>query len=199
MTIRSMFTGALLGAVVVSGISSGSSAVAATSVADQNATTTFNVYLPLTNTAALEDLLSQQTDSNSPNYHKWLTPGQFKQQFGPSSTSFAAARAALEGAGLTIVAEHTQNLTVLGSVAAVEKLFSTQLKQVPSRNGNMHWGCRQPRAAQPAGETCLPWRGHSRIRTATHRSCPFACSGCGPQRQRLGRRWRSHDRPLGEH
>ena len=140
MTIRSMFTGALLGAVVVSGISSGSSAVAATSVADQNATTTFNVYLPLTNTAALEDLLSQQTDSNSPNYHKWLTPGQFKQQFGPSSTSFAAARAALEGAGLTIVAEHTQNLTVLGSVAAVEKLFSTQLKQVPSRNGNMHWG-----------------------------------------------------------
>lgn len=114
--------------------------MAAASVADQNATTTFNVYLPLTNTSALEDLLSEQTDSNSPKYHKWLTPSQFKQQFGPSAASFAAARAVLESAGFTVVAEHTQNLTAQGPLAAVEKLFSTQLKQAPSRNGNMHWG-----------------------------------------------------------
>ena len=87
MITRSIFTGALLGALVVSGISSRDSAMAATEAGAQNATTTFNVYLPLTNTDSLEQLLSQQTDSNSPNYHKWLTPAQFKRQFGPSAAS----------------------------------------------------------------------------------------------------------------
>ena len=140
MISRSIFTGTLLGALVLSGISTRDSAAAAASTADQNATTVFNVYLPLTNTDSLESLLSQQTDANSPKYHQWLTPAQFKQQFGPSPTSFATARAVLENAGFTVIAEHTQNLTAQGPVAAIEKLFSTQLKQVPSRNGNMHWG-----------------------------------------------------------
>ena len=113
MITRSIFTGALLGALVVSGIAVRDSAMAATEAAAQNATTTFNVYLPLTNTDSLEQLLEQQADSNSPNYHKWLTPAQFKQQFGPSAASFAAARAVLENAAVTVIAEHTQNLTAL--------------------------------------------------------------------------------------
>ena len=150
MISRPLFTGALLGSLVLSGISSRDTAAATTSTADQNATATFNVYLPLTNTDSLENLLSQQTDTTSVNYRKWLTPAQFKQQFGPSSASFATARAALESAGFTIVAEHTQNLTAQGSIAAVEKLFSTQLKQVPSRNGSMQW------AAANHGQLNLP-------------------------------------------
>jgi subtilase family serine protease len=150
MISRPLFTGALLGTLVLSAISSRDTDAATTSTADQDATTTFNVYLPLTNSDSLESLLSQQTDTTSVNYHKWLTPAQFKQQFGPSSASFAAARAALENAGFSIVAEHTQNLTAQGSVAAVEKLFSTQLKQVPSRNGTMQW------AAANHGQLNLP-------------------------------------------
>jgi subtilase family serine protease len=150
MISRSLFTGALLGTLVLSAISARDTDAATTSAADQDATTTFNVYLPLTNSDSLESLLSQQTDTTSVNYHKWLTPAQFKQQFGPSSASFAAARAALENAGFSIVAEHTQNLTAQGSVAAVEKLFSTQLKQVPSRNGTMQW------AAANHGQLNLP-------------------------------------------
>jgi len=150
MISRPLFTGALLGTLVLSGTSSPDTDAATTSAADQDATTTFNVYLPLTNSDSLESLLSQQTDTTSVNYHKWLTPAQFKQQFGPSSASFAAARAALENAGFSIVAEHTQNLTAQGTVAAVEKLFSTQLKQVPSRNGTMQW------AAANHGQLNLP-------------------------------------------
>jgi subtilase family serine protease len=150
MISRPLFTGALLGTLVLSGITSRDTAAATTSTADQNATATFNVYLPLTNTESLDTVLSEQTDTTSVNYHKWLTPAQFKQQFGPSSASFAIARAALESAGFTIVAEHTQNLTAQGPVAAVEKLFSTQLKQVPSRNGTMQW------AAANHGQLNLP-------------------------------------------
>ncbi|MGA8767559.1 MAG: protease pro-enzyme activation domain-containing protein, partial [Candidatus Acidiferrales bacterium] len=34
--------------------------------------------------AALDALMEQQQDASSPNFHKWLTPAQFGQQFGPS-------------------------------------------------------------------------------------------------------------------
>ena len=34
--------------------------------------------------AALQTLLVQQTDKTSPNYHRWLTPQQFGEQFGVS-------------------------------------------------------------------------------------------------------------------
>src|SRR6185437_11686878 len=73
-------------------------------------------------------------------------------QFGPSATTFAAAREALESAGLTVVSEHTQNLTVQGSVAAVEQLFSTQLTPVKTRNGRMAL------AAANHGKLTLPQR-----------------------------------------
>jgi hypothetical protein len=32
--------------------------------------------------AELERLLEEQRDPNSPNYHNWLTPGQFADRFG---------------------------------------------------------------------------------------------------------------------
>src|SRR5579871_4388073 len=34
--------------------------------------------------AALDTLLAEQQDKSSANYHKWLTPNEFGQQFGPS-------------------------------------------------------------------------------------------------------------------
>ena len=150
MISRSLVTGAVLGALALSGLSSSRSTLAATS--DAAAVTTFNVYLPLTHTDALDELLSQQTDATSLNYHKWLTPAQFKQQFGPSPAAFASARASLESAGFTIVAEHTQNLTVQGSVAAVEKLFATQLVQAKTPAGKLKW------AASHHGQLNLPQR-----------------------------------------
>jgi subtilase family serine protease len=40
---------------------------------------------------------------------------------------------------MTVLAEHTQNLTVQGPVALVAKLFATQLEQVKSKSGTMEW------------------------------------------------------------
>jgi subtilase family serine protease len=133
MRIRVLLTTAVLGAVVLSGAPAPRVAGAAT--ADPQATTTFNVFLPLSHTDALEELLRQQTDSSSPKYHHWLTPAEFKEQFGPSPATYAAARATLEQAGLTVLAEHTQHLTVQGPVRVVEQLFSTRLEELQIRNG----------------------------------------------------------------
>ena len=142
MKIRSVATGATLGAVTLVSIALSQSAAAAMrpqslGAAEQNTIAHFHVYLPLTNTAALDQLLQSQTDSNSPNYHQWLTPAQFKQQFGPSPATVAKTKALLQVAGFTVVGEKTQNLDVEGPVSAVEKLFNTQIERVQMKSGNV--------------------------------------------------------------
>jgi len=142
MKIRSVATGATLCALTLVSVALSQSAAAAMrpqslGAADQNSTAHFHVYLPLSNTAALDQLLQSQTDSNSPNYHRWLTPAQFKQQFGPSPATVAKAKALLQAAGFTVVGEKTQNLDVEGPVSAVEKLFNTQIERVQMKSGNV--------------------------------------------------------------
>ncbi|MGD0941995.1 MAG: S53 family serine peptidase [Terracidiphilus sp.] len=104
--------------------------------ADQDAVTHFNVYLPLTNQDALEQLLRDQTDSTSSNYHHWLTPAQFKAQFGPSATDIAKVKSALEAAGFTVVGEKTQSLEIEGPVRAVDAAFAAHLQVVQTREGH---------------------------------------------------------------
>ena len=142
MKIRSVATGATLGALSLMSIALSQSAAAAVrpqslGAADQNTTAHFHVYLPLSNTAALDQLLQSQTDSNSSNYHQWLTPAQFKQQFGPSPATVAKAKALLQAAGFTVVGEKTQNLDVEGPVSAVVKMFNTQIERVQMKSGSV--------------------------------------------------------------
>ena len=143
MRIHSLAVGALaLCAVTTMSVSQMNSSPAAThtqtiGAANQNAVAHFNVYLPLTHTDALEQLLREQTDQTSANYHQWLTPAQFKAQFGPSRSDVAKVTGALLAAGFTITAEHTQSLAVEGPVSAVQSMFSTHLMQVRLPNGHM--------------------------------------------------------------
>lgn len=142
MRIRSFVTGAVLGALGLTCASLCDSASAAAQVqslgaANQDTSTQFSVYLPLTHTAALEQLLKDQTDETSANYHHWLTPAQFKSQFGPARGDVAKAKSLLESAGFTVVGEQTQNLLVTGPVWAVEKTFATQLERVRTPKGQI--------------------------------------------------------------
>ncbi|WP_263385146.1 S53 family peptidase [Granulicella arctica] len=149
MSIRVFAAGVVaLCAVTGVGISQGTSARTALSpqvlgAADQSATTHFNAYLPLTHQAALEQLLSAQTDVASPSYHHWLTPADFKTKFGPSAADLAKVKATMQAAGLTVVAEHTQSLEIEGPVWAVEKLFATRLQQVQMKSGKVKFAAAQ--------------------------------------------------------
>lgn len=142
MRVDSFVTSAVLGALAVTGASLPGRASAAVHLevlgaADQGATTHFGVYLPLTHTAALERLLRDQTDKTSSGYHHWLTPAQFKEQFGPSRGDMTQAKAMLQAAGFTVVGEHTQNIEVEGPVWAVEQMFATRLQQVKTPKGQI--------------------------------------------------------------
>ena len=154
MRIRSAATSAALGALTFASLALMQSAGAtqrlqSMGAADANTVAHFNVYLPLSHTDALDKLLQSQTDTTSANYHQWLTPAQFKQQFGPSRSDVAQAKALLTAAGFTIVAERTQNLVVEGPVSAVERMFNTPIERVKTKSGNI-------KLAATAGHLNLP-------------------------------------------
>ncbi len=115
----------------------------------------FSVYLPLTHQAQLEQLLKEQTDSSSSSYHAWLSPGEFKQRFGPSRADVAKTTALLQSAGFTVVAERTQNLEVEGPVSAVEKTFSAHIQRVRMRHGNIKFAAKEEHVTLPQALAAL--------------------------------------------
>ncbi len=52
--------------------------------------------------SALRKLLDDQQDKGSPNYHKWLTPEQFGQQFGPTDGDMQTITAWLQSHGFQV-------------------------------------------------------------------------------------------------
>ena len=154
MRIRTVATGAVLCALsVFAPLTQNASAAVhegkMLGAADQNAVAHFNVYLPLTHTAALEQLLQAQTDSTSAQYHHWLTPAQFKTQYGPNPADVARTRALLQAEGFTIVSEKTQSLEVEGSVANTERLFSTRLNRMQMKRGNVRLAAAEGHVTVP--------------------------------------------------
>lgn len=89
--------------------------------------------------AALRQLLDQQQDKSSPNYHKWLTPDQFGKQFGPADSDVQAVTDWLTSRGFTNIKVNPGRTRVefSGNVAQVSSAFQTQIHHF-FVNGKMH-------------------------------------------------------------
>jgi subtilase family serine protease len=79
--------------------------------------------------AALDSYLAQLQDKSSPNYHKWLTPEQFGQLYGPADSDIAALVAWLESHGLQVetVSKGRTNIAFNGTVSQAEQAFHTSI------------------------------------------------------------------------
>ncbi len=79
--------------------------------------------------AALDTYLAQLQDKSSPNYHKWLTPEQFGQLYGPADSDIAALVAWLESHGLQVetLSKGRTNIAFNGTVSQVEEAFHTSI------------------------------------------------------------------------
>jgi large repetitive protein len=80
--------------------------------------------------AQLKQLLADQQNPRSPNYHHWLTAKAFGAQFGPADGDVQKARAWLESAGFTVTqtAASKRWLEFSGSSGQVESAFQTQMQ-----------------------------------------------------------------------
>ena len=89
--------------------------------------------------AALKKLLDDQQDRASPNYHKWLSPEQFGQQFGPTDSDIQTITAWLQSHGFEVGS--TKGRTILefsGSAGQVREAFHTSIHRYIV-NGEQHW------------------------------------------------------------
>ena len=79
--------------------------------------------------ASLRQLLDQQQDKSSPNYHKWLTPDQFGKQFGPADSDIQAVTDWLTSRGFTNikVSPGRTRVEFSGNVGQINSAFQTQI------------------------------------------------------------------------
>jgi subtilase family serine protease len=88
---------------------------------------------------ALRKLLDDQQDKHSPEYHKWLTPEEFGQKFGPTDADMQAITGWLQAHGFQVGT--TKGRTVLefsGSASQVRETFHTAIHKYIV-NGEQHW------------------------------------------------------------
>jgi subtilase family serine protease len=97
--------------------------------------------------SAIDRLLEQQQDKNSPLYHRWLTPEQYADQFGRSTEEISRVTSWLESSGFSIVrvARGRDYIVFSGTSAQVETVLHTAIHRY-NVNGELHYA----NAAEPA-------------------------------------------------
>ncbi len=88
---------------------------------------------------ALRTLLDDQQDKSSASYHKWLTPDQYGQQFGPTDSDLQTITAWLQSHGFEVGS--TKGRSVLefsGTASQVQEAFHTTIHKYVV-NGEQHW------------------------------------------------------------
>ncbi len=90
--------------------------------------------------AALDALLKNEQTPGSPQYHHWLTPQQFGQQFGAADADIQKITSWLQSQGFTIdhVANSKSFIQFSGTAGQVEQAFHTQIHKYVV-NGIAHW------------------------------------------------------------
>ena len=96
--------------------------------------------------AALEQLLDEQQDPASPNYHNWLTPEQYAERFGLSQSDLDRISAWLQAEGFTVEYEARGRnwLAFSGTAGQVQAAFQTEIHRYRV-DGEMHFAA----AAEP--------------------------------------------------
>ncbi len=90
--------------------------------------------------AALGTLLAEQQEKSSPNYHRWLTPTQFGEEFGLANQDVQTVVNWLESQGFEIdsVAKGRGAIEFSGDAGQVQQAFHTAIHQYVV-NGKAHW------------------------------------------------------------
>lgn len=93
----------------------------------------------LENETALSTFLDAQQDKDSPKFHKWLSPKEFADQFGPSEEDVTTVERWLQQEGFTVTgrAQSRRWIEFRGTAAHVQRSFQTPLARY-AMNGEEH-------------------------------------------------------------
>jgi subtilase family serine protease len=90
--------------------------------------------------ADLDNLLRQQQDPSSSNYHKWLTPEQYAARFGMTQNDLAKVTSWLQSQGLTVdsISRNRTEVYFSGTVGQIEHVLKTEIHNY-SIKGEQHF------------------------------------------------------------
>ena len=90
---------------------------------------TLHVWLKLRNVDLLRQLVKQQHDPASKNYHSWLTREEFSAKYAPTAEQAAAVEKFLEARNLNVTSIGERNLYVKaeGTIADIQRAFRVQI------------------------------------------------------------------------
>jgi subtilase family serine protease len=96
---------------------------------DPNTVISVTVWLKLHNENQLDNLVAQQHQRGSKQYHKWISQDQFNTSFGPTSQELKSVQNYLNAKGLStvFVAENNMFVKVQGTVANIQNAFHVQI------------------------------------------------------------------------
>ena len=111
-----------------------------------NRTLQMSVGLALRNQDQLSALLQSLYDPSSPNYHQYLTPDQFDQQFGPTADQRQQVIDYLTGQGFTVTQTYPTLIDFSGSESLAERVFGVTINDYQAPDGRAFFA----NASQPA-------------------------------------------------
>lgn len=83
--------------------------------------------LPMEKEEELDNLLHEIQDPSSPNYHKWLTPEQFRQQFSLAPEDIETITNWLKSQGFTVDVINPRSVDFSGTAGQVRSAFRTAI------------------------------------------------------------------------
>ena len=95
---------------------------------------------PAQQASALESLIENQQNRNSPQFHYWLTPQQVGANFGPADSDLAAAADWLQSSGFTVIRISASRTFIefSGNAGLVRQAFRTPIHRYIFR-GKFYW------------------------------------------------------------
>jgi uncharacterized protein (TIGR03437 family) len=121
--------------------------------------------------ADLAQLLLDQQNPNSANYHHWLTPEQYADRFGVSTDDLTKMTNWLESQGLTIasVARGRNWIAVNGDASGIESAFQTEIHQYLANEEKHFAAAQEPSVPAAFAGVVLKIRGLNDFRMKAKR------------------------------
>lgn len=90
--------------------------------------------------SSLQQMMSEQYDKSSPNFHKWITPEEFGRQFGPADSDIEAVTSWLTKQGFQVAKVSKGKLAIefSGTAGQLRSAFHTEIHKFVV-NGESHW------------------------------------------------------------
>ena len=145
--------------------------------ADPSQIITVKLHLSGQNQDQLSSFIQSLHDPSSPNFQKWLTPAQFKAQFGATNGGLATVKNFITSKGLKIISSDARSITVQGPVGVIQNALHTELHQFNVNGNIVRANISNPVVDEPAGSAVSAVSGLTQILAQPHSRKALDASG----------------------